>query len=83
MWLATELSHFTWCCIHNLASREIGVSLLANGWPNSLCVVFVVDQPLQSQQCWGSYFLQVTRYILLFTLKKFQVLQLHITSKQK
>ena len=30
-------------------------------------------------QCWGRYFYKVTRYILLFTLKKVYVLQLHIT----
>ena len=31
------------------------------------------------KQCWGRYFYKVTRYILLFTLKKVYVLQLHIT----
>ena len=30
-------------------------------------------------QCWGHYFLKVTRYILLFTLKMICILQLHIT----
>ena len=31
---------------------------------------------LQYGQCWGRYFLKVTRYILLFTLKMICVLQL-------